>query len=72
MPSRSKKQRNFMILVEKCKRHGECPSKSISEAAKSMTYKELSDFIDTDVSELPEKVKKRSEEILKILKKTCQ
>lgn len=72
MPSKSKKQRNFMILVEKCKKDGKCSSKAVEDAAKSMTFKEVRDFTSTDPESLPDHVKKRSSDIFKIFKKVCR
>ncbi len=56
MPAKSKAQMRFMGAVLRCKKDRKCPSKEIREAAKSMTLKEIQDFL-TPSAKLPETVK---------------
>lgn len=57
MPARSKAQMRFMGAVLRCKKDRKCPSKEIKEAAKSMSLKEIQDFL-TPQTGLPEIVTK--------------
>jgi hypothetical protein len=54
MPSKSKKQYRFMQLVDLCKKTKECKSKEVRDASKSMTGRQISDYLSTDPSSLPE------------------
>jgi hypothetical protein len=61
MPAKSKKQQRFMGMVRAVQK-GEMksPSKKISEAAKSMSKKDVKDYAKTKHEGLPNKVKKES------------
>lgn len=53
----SRKQQQFMGLVHKCKTTGDCPSKSIRDAANSMSGSDVKDFASTKHKGLPQKIK---------------
>lgn len=56
MPAKSKTQQQFMGLVRKCQKTGECASPEIKKAADSMEVKDVKDFAETKHKGLPKKV----------------
>lgn len=52
----SKAQQRFFGAVKNCQDTGECGSKSVSDAAKSMSKGDVNDFASTNTKGLPEKV----------------
>jgi len=62
MPSSSKSQQRFFGVVRAVQRGDmDSPSEDISEAAKSMSTKDVSDFAKTKHAGLPEKVEETKE-----------
>lgn len=57
MPAKSKAQQKFMGMVYACKKTGNCASKEIEKAAKSISMKDAKDFAKTKRKGLPEKIK---------------
>ncbi len=53
MPAKSKAQQRFMAMVLEAKRGGKPASKSVAEAAKSMSTKSAHDFASTKRKGLP-------------------
>jgi hypothetical protein len=56
MPAKSQKQQQFMGMVLKCKRDGDCPSDAVKKAASSMSEDEIKKFAGTEHEGLPKKV----------------
>jgi len=59
MPAKS--QQRFMGMVLQCQKTGECSSKSVKDAAGSMSSKEANKFAKTKQKGLPERISERKQ-----------
>lgn len=59
MPSKSKKQQQFMGMVHACQKYGKCASDEVRKVAGSIKSKDAEDFAKTKHKGLPDKVKKK-------------
>ena len=56
----STSQQQFMAMVRKCQKDGDCPNEKIKKAAQSMSEKETLKFASTKHEGLPKKVAQNS------------
>lgn len=62
--AKSKAQQRFFGMVKSCQDDGDCPSKSVKDAAASMKPSDVEDFASTKHKSLPEKVSEEEEVIV--------
>lgn len=63
---KSKQQANFFWAVLDCKKKGKCPDKRIKDVAKSMTVKEIEEYLPRNKKEFKKLPKKVADELLEL------